>query len=151
MSYAGQEDRTKAGAERKAVRRTKVKPDVRKSGEHPLIFHRFLETAFLPLGTLSSHIPHSSNMATTQIHCLPSFSHMTGPVQSQLSMALPTGSSQMVKNLSAIQVTRVQSLSLEDPLEKGLATYSSILACRIPWTKEPGGLQSMVPQGVGHD
>ena len=61
MSYAGQEDRAKAGAEQKAVRRTKIKPDVRKSSEHPLIFHRFLETAFLPLGTLSSH---SSNMAT---------------------------------------------------------------------------------------
>ena len=57
MSYAGQEDRAKAGAERKAVRRTKVKPDVRKRGEHPLIFHRFIETAFLLLGTLSSHMP----------------------------------------------------------------------------------------------
>ena len=39
--------------------------------------------------------------------------------------------------------TQVQSLSLEDPLERGMATYSSILAWRIPWTEEPGGLQSM--------
>ena len=49
----------------------------------------------------------------------------------------------MVKNLPAIQETQVQSLGLEDPLEKGMATYSSILAWRIPWTEKPGGLQSM--------
>ena len=50
---------------------------------------------------------------------------------------------QTVKNLPAVQVSRVQSLSWEDPLEKGMATHSSILAWRIPWTEEPGGLQSM--------
>ena len=49
---------------------------------------------------------------------------------------------QMVKNLSAIQETWVQSLNQEDPLEKGMATYSSILAWRIPWTGEPGRVQS---------
>ena len=51
---------------------------------------------------------------------------------------------QMVKNLPAMQETRVQSLSQEDPLEKGMATHSSILVWRIPWTEEPGGLWSMV-------
>ena len=69
-------------------------------------------------------------------------------------MALPTGASlvaQMVKNLSAIQETQVQSLSLEEPLEKEMATYSSILTWRIPWTEKPGGLQSMGSQRVGHD
>ena len=50
---------------------------------------------------------------------------------------------QMVKNLPAIQETQVQSLGWEDPLEKTMATYSSVLAWRIPWTEEPGGLQSM--------
>ena len=50
---------------------------------------------------------------------------------------------QVVKNLPAMQETRVQSLGWKDPLEKGIATYSSILAWRIPWTEEPGGLQSM--------
>ena len=50
----------------------------------------------------------------------------------------------MVKNLPAMQETWVQSLSQEDPLEKGMATHSSILAWRIPWTQEPCGLQSMV-------
>ena len=50
---------------------------------------------------------------------------------------------QMVKNLSAMQETWVQSLGCEDPLEKGMATRSSILAWEIPWTEEPGGLQSM--------
>ena len=50
---------------------------------------------------------------------------------------------QTVKNLSAVQETQVRSLGWEDPLEKGMATHSSILAWRIPWTEEPGGLQSM--------
>ena len=49
----------------------------------------------------------------------------------------------MVKNLPAMQETQVQSLSLEKPLEKGMTTPSSILVWRIPWTEEPGGLQSM--------
>ena len=49
----------------------------------------------------------------------------------------------MVKNLPAIQETWVQSLGREDPLEKGMATHSRILAWRIPWTEEPGRLQSM--------
>ena len=50
---------------------------------------------------------------------------------------------QMVKNLSAMQETQVQSLDGEDPLEKRMATHSSILAWGIPWTEEPGRLQSM--------
>ena len=49
----------------------------------------------------------------------------------------------MVKNLPAIQESRVQSLGQEDPLEKEMATHSSILAWEIPWTEKPGGLQSM--------
>ena len=49
----------------------------------------------------------------------------------------------MVENLPAMQETWVQTLGLEDPLEKGIATHSSILAWRIPWREEPGGLQSM--------
>ena len=47
----------------------------------------------------------------------------------------------MVKNLPTVWETWVQSLGWEDPLEKGVATHSSVLACRIPWTEEPGGLQ----------
>ena len=57
----------------------------------------------------------------------------------------------MVKNLPAMQDTRVQSLGQEDPLEKGMATHSSILAWEIPWTEEPARLQSMGSQRVGHD
>ena len=57
----------------------------------------------------------------------------------------------MVKNLPALQETQVQSLGQEDPLEEEMATHSSILAWRIPWTEEPGGLQSMGSQRVGHD
>ena len=51
--------------------------------------------------------------------------------------------SQMVKNMPAMQETWVQSLGQEDPLEKGMATHSSILAWRISWTEEPGGLEAM--------
>ena len=57
----------------------------------------------------------------------------------------PGGS--VVKNLSEVQETWVQSLGQEDPLEKGMATHSSILVWKIPWREEPGGLQSM---GLGH-
>ena len=57
----------------------------------------------------------------------------------------------VVKNLPAIQETWFRSLDLEDPLEKGMVTHSSILAWRIPWTEEPGGLQSMGSQRVRHD
>ena len=58
---------------------------------------------------------------------------------------------QTVKNLTTVQETRVQSLGQEDPLEKEMATHSSILAWRVPRTEEPGGLQSMVSQRVGHN
>ena len=58
---------------------------------------------------------------------------------------------ELVKNLPAMQETWVQSLGLEDPLEKGKAIHSSILAWRIPWTEEPGRLQSMGLQRVGHN
>ena len=51
---------------------------------------------------------------------------------------------QTVKNLSAMRETRVRSLGWEDPLEEGMATYSGIPPCRIPWTEEPGGLQSLL-------
>ena len=57
----------------------------------------------------------------------------------------------MVKNVPAMQETGVRSLGWEDPLEKGMATHSNILAWKIPWMEEPGGLQSMGSQRVGHD
>ena len=58
---------------------------------------------------------------------------------------------QTVKNLSAVWETWVQSLGWEDPLEQEMATHSSILAWRILWTEEPGGLQFVESQRVGHD
>ena len=57
----------------------------------------------------------------------------------------------MVKNLPVMWETWVRSLSQEDPLEKGMATHSSIFAWRIPWTEEPGWLQSMGSQSVEYD
>ena len=58
---------------------------------------------------------------------------------------------QMVKNLPTMQEIRLQFLGGEDPLEKGMAIHSSILAWRIPWTEDTGGLQSMWSQRVGHN
>ena len=58
---------------------------------------------------------------------------------------------QSVKNLPAVQETGVHSLGQEDALEKEMATHSRILAWKISWTQEPGGLQSMGSQRVGHD
>ena len=58
---------------------------------------------------------------------------------------------QMVKNPPAMQETGVLSLGWEDPLEKGMATHSSILAWKIPWAEEPGRLPSMGSHRVGHD
>ena len=57
----------------------------------------------------------------------------------------------LVKNLPAMQETWVRSLCREDPLEKEMATHSSVLAWRIPWTEEPGRLRSMGSQRIGHD
>ena len=58
---------------------------------------------------------------------------------------------QIVKNLPAMQESWVRSLGQEDPLEAEMATHSSILAWRTPWTEEPGGLQSMGSQRIGRD
>ena len=58
---------------------------------------------------------------------------------------------QTVKSLPVMQDTQVRSLGWEDALEKGVATHSSVLAWRTPWTEEPGGLQSMGSQRIRHD
>ena len=63
------------------------------------------------------------------------------PVSRDFLRASPVA--QTVENLPAMQETWVQSLGQEDPLEEGMATHSTMLAWRIPWTEEPGGLQSM--------
>ena len=68
------------------------------------------------------------------------------PIFSWASLAV-----QMVNNRPAMQETWVRSLGWEDPLEKEMATHSRTLAWEIPWTEEPGGLQSMGLQRVGHD
>ena len=58
---------------------------------------------------------------------------------------------QKVKNLPSMQETPVEFLGWEDPVEKGMATHSSILALRLPWTEDPGGLQSLGSQRVRHN
>ena len=66
-------------------------------------------------------------------------------------LVVPSLVAQRLKCLPAMQDTWVRSLGQEYPLEKEMATHSSILAWRIPWTEKPGGLQSMGSQKVGHD
>ena len=71
-----------------------------------------------------------------------------------IATALTTGASlvaQIVKTPHALWETQVQPLGQGGPLEQGMATHSSILAWRVPWTEKPGGLQSMGSQRVGHD
>ena len=63
----------------------------------------------------------------------------------------PTKVAQRLKSLPATQETWVRSLGREDPLEKEMATHSTIFAWRIPWTEEPGGLQSTGSQRIGQD
>ena len=81
----------------------------------------------------------------------------TEAVKPLCPLTFNTGASliaQLVKNLPAMQETQemwVQSLGWEDPLEEEMATHSSILAWKIPWTEEPDGLQSMEFQRMGHD
>ena len=75
----------------------------------------------------------------------PSYDHSSVIRFRNCSILFP-GGSDTVKNLPAMPETQVQSLGWEDPLEKGMAAHSGILAWRIPWTEEPGGLQSMESQ-----
>ena len=74
-------------------------------------------------------------------------------MSAQKAQKLPWTSlmAQSVKHLSTMRETRVQSLGQEDPLEKEMETHSSTLAWKIPWTEEPGRLQSMGSRRVGHD
>ena len=86
------------------------------------------------------------------VQCLGLYASTTGVpglIPGQGTKDFPGGS--MVKNLPAKQEMQAQSLDWEDPLEKELATHSNILARIIPWMEEPGGLQFMGLQGVGHD
>ena len=71
--------------------------------------------------------------------------------QMNVMVIIASSVAQTVKCLSAMQETWVRSLGQEDPLEKEMAAHSSILACKIPWTAEPGRLPSMGSQRVGHD
>ena len=79
-----------------------------------------------------------------------SLAHTNTPVTEKSNTKAAT-LAQTVKNLPAVPETRVGSPGWEDPLENGMATYSSILAWRSPWTEEPCGLHSMGSQRVGHD
>ena len=98
--------------------------------------------SFLPTAHTDMYVYACAHVYMTDVVCM--YTNMYACVNS-----FPGGSE--VKNLVAMQETWVQSLGQEDPLEKRMATYSSILAWRILWTEEPGGLQSMGSQRVVDD
>ena len=102
---------------------------------HTWTMHPF--STLLPLA--SEHF--SSSSLSFLLGCLP------GPLLPHRASLV----AQMVKNLPAMQETKVRCLGQEDPLEKGMAVHSRVLAWRIPWTEEPGGLQCMGSQRVGRD
>ena len=86
--------------------------------------------------------------------CLPGFSGYSSPQNvffKRFNLATASPVAQRLKCLPTMWETWVRSLGWEDPLEKEMATHSSILAWRIPWMEKPGGLQSMGSQRVGHD
>ena len=91
------------------------------------------------LSVPSQAIPSSGSRRKQEIYILNGLNQRGSGIE-----GFPHGA--VVKNLPAMQKTRVWSLGWEGPLEKGMATHSSILACRIPWTKEPGRLQSLESQ-----
>ena len=93
------------------------------------------------------------HMFCEMIHfsCLSDFQLSVLLTADKCSLSWASLVAQMVKNLPAMQETWVRFLGWEDPSEKGMATHSSILAWRIPWTEKPGGLQSMGLQRVRHD
>ena len=96
------------------------------------------------------HLQYAAQITTQEFHTLPRVysTYLVGELKKKKKEALPNSSA--VKTPPAMQETQVLSLGWEDPLEKGMATHSSILAWRIPWTREPGGLHSMASQRVGH-
>ena len=98
-----------------------------------------------------SEVTQSCPTLSDPMDCSPPGSSIHGIFQIHTHINGLPRCTQMVKNLPAVQETRVQSLGWEVPLEKGMATHSSIPAWRIPWTEEPGMLQSMGSQRVGHN
>ena len=113
--------------------------------------HFLLQGSFLTQGS-NPHLLHCRQILLPLSHpgspfrgiIIPFLIH---PLESEAAVSV----AQTVKKLPAVQETQVRSLGQEDPLEKGMATHSSILAWRIPWTKKPGGLQSLGLQRVRHD
>ena len=92
-------------------------------------------------------MPSFTCLFISPIKCLLGVQPLSGCLGISWAFLVP----QMVKNSPAMRETRVRSLDWEDLLEKGMATHASILAWRIPWTEEPGRLQSMGSQRVGND
>ena len=107
-------------------------------------------------GTLKSLLQHHSSIASILWYAAFFMVQLSNPYvttgkTTPLTIWKTSLVAQTVKHLSTMWETRVQALGREDPLEKEMAVYSSTIAWKIPWTEEPGRLQSMGSQRVGHD
>ena len=132
-----------------------LKPNVLKvsfASEKPLTFIKSPSSMYYHMSSCSSTLI-LVTLNTDKYQTMTMFSHLTKtlscPVAAASSVCSPGGSDG--KEPACNVGDQVQSLGREDPLEKGMATHSSTLAWRIPWTEEPGGLQPMRSQRVRHD
>ena len=105
--------------------------------------------SWLSFLSVPSHIFLNSRLFPDTSFYLQKFQYV--PLKNYVPLFLASPVAQMIKNLPAMQGTWVRSLGQEDALEKGMAAHCSILAWKIPWTEEPGGLLSTGSQSVGHN
>ena len=114
--------------------------------------HNRLWKILKEMGILNSSVGKESTCKAGDPYLVPGSARSTGEgIGYPLQYSWASFVAQLVKDLSAMRETWVLSLGWEDPLEKGMATHSSILTWRIPWTGEPGGLQSTELQTAGHN
>ena len=116
------------------------------TGSQPINFPPTISAASLNLPQCPSRSPSSSSTEVVLY-----FGVTVEGKEIRLASDLAPLVAQVVKNPPTMQENQIQSLGQEEPLEKGMATHFSIHASRIPWTEEPGGLQSMGSQRVRHD
>ena len=103
------------------------------------------------LGTVDTEMSEVQPQASRKVQSNGTDRHTLANFRAVYGLCRASLVAQTVKNLTAMRETWVRSLGWEDPLEEGMATHTSILAWRISWTEEPGGLQSMGSHTVGHD
>ena len=117
---------------------------------HILVIYSFINADLVCFCVSAIVNKAAMNMCVQIWFWYPTFNYLGYIPRSQISGSYASLATQTVKNLPAVQETQVQSLGREDPLEKGMATHSSFLAFRVPWTEAPRGLQYVGLQRVRH-